>query len=402
MISPYTTVTYRNQFLDALVKWSILKNISLPLTNADNEYDFRSSFWPMELIFYKSDFVKQRLEYAFSKAANCSKDFQRGLVEVVYTNWPDTFRPEVTQLMDRTEDPKIFAMCAEYLWQNGHYPDQQAIIHSLLYQKFDSIPFNPILKMLNERISRRPVKPLPALPDILSEQFAPGLTVIYSFQRKNRDFPGMAVVRRPDGKFIRDSTGQIFAVPQLARSITNLPFYLTNGNTPQGVYRMSGYEVSRSRFIGPTQNIQLSMPYEIPADSFLVSPAPNDTCWNMELYQNLLPLSWQRYEPIYESFYAGKAGRTAIIAHGTTIDPAYYKGKSYYPQTPSQGCLCTYEKWSLINGQREKSDQQKLVDAVKKAGNGTGYAVVIDLNNEKRPVRLADILNAILETEKRE
>lgn len=392
VVSPFTTLTYRQQFNEALVKWSILKNLSVPLNDEDDEYDFKSAFWPMELTIYKTDYVKQRLAYAFTKARNCSNIFQERLVEIVYTNWPAAFTTQVEQLMKATNDPKVFAICAVYLWRTHKNGELERSIRALMQQKFDTLQDNAVLMMLSQQITPSSPTPLPPLSDLFSQQFAPGLTVLYSFQRKDRDYPGMVIVRKPDGSFVKGPDDKLFSVPQLARSITNLPFYLTNGNTPQGVYRMSGFDVSRSRFIGPTQNIQLSMPYEIPVDSFLITPAPGDTLWTIDKYRQLLPLSWQQYQPAYQAYYAGDAGRTAIIAHGTTIDPEYYQGQVYYPQTPSQGCLCTHESWSPENGQRLESDQQKLINAVMEAGNGMGYAVVIELNDKKTPVTLQDVL----------
>lgn len=398
--SPFTTANFRNQFNPALIKWSILNNMKESLPDTNNQYDFQSAFWPMELILYKTPYVYERLAYAFSKADSCTPEFQRGLVEVAYVNWPDQFRKQVARLMVQADSPKVFAICAEYLWRDGKFPQEKNRIMALLNQKFDTMQNNPVLVMLEQRIGAADDPSLPPLTDIFSEQFAPGLTVMYSFQRNDRDYPGLVVVRKPDGSFVRDSSGQIFSVPQLARSITDLPFYLTNGNTPQGIYRMSGFAVSSSRFIGPTPNIQLSMPYEIRVDSFLISPAPGDTTWGLDGYKNLLPPSWQNYQPVYQSYYAGECGRTAIIAHGTTIDQNYYQGQIYYPQTPSQGCLCAHEVWSPETGQRLESDQQKLDDAVKQAGNGIGYAIVIDLGDQKSPVKLKDILPYIREAEK--
>lgn len=400
--SPFTTGDFRRQFYDGLMKWSIWNNLSYPLTDADNAYDFSSSFWPMELILYRSDSAKQRIAYAFSRIEEQDTGFQRGLLELVYTLYPDDFRSQVTALMQRASTPKILAMCAEYLWQNGRYPQVLPTVEKLMHQRFDTLQNDPVLLMMKERMFRKaPMPPMPPLSDLLSEQFAPGLTVLYSFQRSNRDVPGLVLVRQPDGHFVRDSNNKIIAVPQLARAINNLPFYLTNGNTPQGIYRMSGFGVSSSRFIGPTQNIQLSMPYEIPVDSFVVSYAGADSIWRIEDYKNLLPSSWQSYTPIYHAYYAGEAGRTAIIAHGTTIDPEYYKGQPYYPQTPSLGCLCALETWSPVNGMRLSSNQQRLVDAVKTAGLNIGYAVVIELNEKEGPIQMPEILSAIREAESR-
>lgn len=399
--SQFTTEAFRNQFNPALIKWSILNNIKESLPDTNNQYDFQSAFWPMELILYKTPYVHERLAYAFTKADSCTSEFQRGLVEVSYTNWPDAFRPQVRRLMKYTDSPKVFAICAEYLWRGGKHPEEKANITALMKRKFDTMQDNPVLMMLKQRLEEETDPPLPSLTDIFSEQFAPGLTVIYSFQRQERDYPGLVIVRKPDGHFVRDSSGKIFAVSQLARSITNLPFYLTNGNTPQGIFRMSGFGISSSRFIGPTPNIQLSMPYEIPVDSFLISPAPGDTSWDIASYKNLLPASWRQYAPIFQSYYAGECGRTAIIVHGTTIDQDYYKGQIYFPQTPSQGCLCAHEVWSPATGQRLESDQQKLDDAVRQAGNGIGYAVVIDLGDKKSPVKVEEVLPYIMKAEEK-
>lgn len=400
--SPFTVASFRHQFDSALVSWSILSNLKSPLRDSDDEYDFQNAFWPMELIGYKTPYVYQRLSFAFQRSDSSSPYFQRRLVEVAYTNWPDTFSAQVRRIMARTDSPKVFAIAAEYLWRGGRRPGERKEIERLVAQKFpgSSGDDHPVIKMLRRRLEGRGPGPLPSLVSLFTEQFAPGLTVVYSFQRPDRDYPGLAVVRAPDGHFVRNPDGTVFAVAQLARSITDLPFYLTNGNTPQGIYRMSGFAHSSSRFIGPTTDIQLSMPYEIPLDSFLVTPAPGDTAWTPEAYRDLLPQTWRKYAPAYDAYYAGQAGRTAIIAHGTTINPEYYKGTPYYPQTPSQGCLCTRETWSPVTGVRLESDQQKLVDAVRSAGNGTGYAFVIDLADKRSPVTLPEIMPFILEAEK--
>ena len=206
-------------------------------------------------------------------------------------------------------------------------------------------------------------------------------------------------IRNIEGKFIRDSAGNIFNVPQLARSITDLPGYLTNGNTPQGIFRMYGFGVSSSSFIGPTTNIQLTMPAETSLQFFMKDSTITDTAWTEEWYKKLLPASLKNYASLYGSYYAGKAGRTEIISHGTTVDPEYYKGTTYYPLTPTQGCLCTKELWSGYNGSRVYSDQQKLIEAIKLAGGPDGYCVVIELDDKKQPVNINEVLPFILRSE---
>jgi hypothetical protein len=115
-----------------------------------------------------------------------------------------------------------------------------------------------------------------------------------------------------------------------------------------------------------------------------------DSVWTTEYYQKLLPQKLKDYLPLYESYYAGLAGRSEIIAHGTTIDPTFYSGKPYYPLTPTEGCLCTKEIW---NGRRIESDQQKLVNGLLKAGGANGYCVVIEIGDKDAPVTIKELLS---------
>ena len=98
---------------------------------------------------------------------------------------------------------------------------------------------------------------------------------------------------------------------------------------------------------------------------------------------------------MYQSYYAGKAGRTEIIIHGTTINPEYYIKEPYYPLTPTMGCLTSKEIWDEETGKRFQSDQQKLINAMIPAGGSQGYAIVINLDDEQRPVFLYDIVPLI-------
>lgn len=81
---------------------------------------------------------------------------------------------------------------------------------------------------------------------------------------------------------------------------------------------------------------------------------------------------------LQQSFWAGKAGRSEIYFHGTTIDQNVYIGKEFYGQTPSLGCLCTKEIWDE-EGKLIYSDQQKLVDAWMQSPDQKGYAYVLEL-----------------------
>ena len=374
---------YRN-----LVNNSITKNLSIPLTDSTTD-QWQDAFMALELINYRSGWVDSRIQSAFFSLEKRSFGFQRAFIELICTNYPAACIPQIISFLNQTTNPKLFAMCAEYLLHGN----KQQVYKDLILKRLDAIKLkltddldNPILKMLQNNLLRSRLK-IPPLADLLNTDFLHNEIVLFSFQRKNRNYPGLALVRGKDGAFIKGVNQNYFSVPQLARSITNMPGYLTNGNTAQGIFKMTGFDISKGAFIGPTTNIQLLMPFE-------KSTAFNDSIGESfaNNYKNLLPLSWQDYYPVYESYYAGKAGRTEIIAHGTTVNPAYYKGQPYYPLTPTQGCLCTKELWSPTDGKRVESDQQKLVQALQMAGGATGYCIVIELDDQQKPVSIEDIL----------
>lgn len=378
---------YRN-----LVQHTINKNLSLPLTDSTEEY-WEAAFNAMEVIRYRSPWINGRIDTAVKTMYERSESFQRALIELLFANYPGTYYQPAKFLLMQTNNNRLFVMCAAYMLLNKQATED---IHFLLVktkQQLDIFPGDAMLMQLRYQLEHfgKPPK-RPPLKDLLQPGWLPGQVIVYSFQRPNRNYPGLVMVRDRFGNFIRDTSGMYFAVPQLARSITNLPPFVTNGNTPQGLFRMKGYDVSRSVFIGPTVNVQLSMPFERNAKHFYNNPGFADTTWNIAYYKNLLPASWRDYFPAYQSYYAGKAGRTEIIIHGTTVNPMYYRAEPYYPLTPTMGCLTSKELWDEATGQRAESDQQSLINALIKAGGAEGYAIVIELNDEERPVLLADVL----------
>jgi hypothetical protein len=87
-----------------------------------------------------------------------------------------------------------------------------------------------------------------------------------------------------------------------------------------------------------------------------------------------------------EAFIAGKAGRTEIIAHGTTIDPEYFSGQPFYPISPTLGCLCAEELWNANTGKLALSEQLKLVNTFLRSPGNKGFLMVINLDNQQKPV----------------
>ena len=374
---------YRN-----LVNNSINRNLALPLTDSTEE-NWQDAFNAMELINYRSAAVDTKIRSAFNAVEKRSTEFKRAFLELIYTNYPKEFIPQMVLFLKQTSNTKLFAMSAEYLFINN----QKEKYRKLLLERMNEIVAanadekdNPFFTVLQNKLKQNTFI-RPQLNGFFENNFLQHEIVLYSFQRKNRNYPGLVMVRGKDGDFVKETNGNYFAVPQLARSITNMPGYITNGNTPQGIFKMFGFGNSKSSFIGPTTNIQMLMPFEKSED------LPDTVTQAFgKAYASLLPDSWKKYYPIYESYYAGLAGRTEIIAHGTTVNPEYYKAQPYYPLTPTEGCLCTKEIWSKVDGKRMESDQQKLVNALMAAGGANGYCIVIEINDQQKPVSLHEIL----------
>lgn len=388
--SPYTTREARQKLHKKLVDSTINQNLKLPVTK-DNEGLWNHAFWGTEILLYHSDFVKKQFDGAWKQINTTSEFFQKNFLEACYTGYPSAYTREVKLLMQTNITVPVFIRCAEYILQKDKSEATASDIADLILQKYKNSDHIGLSILQNRLRNLNKFIPLPPLQDFFSSNFLRGQTLVFSIQRKDRDYPGLVLIRKPDGNFLYNSNGSLFHTAQLARAITNYPFYITNGNTPQGIHRWYGFEVSDNMYIGPTPNLQLCMPYECNAAVFFGDSSLSKTAWQKNMYASLLPDSWKNYDGIYESFYAGAIGRNEIIMHGTTIDPVYYKGQKYYPQTPSLGCLCSYEEWDE-NGNLIKSNQKEIADALSGINAQNGYVVVIDLNEEKRPVKLSDIL----------
>jgi hypothetical protein len=385
--APYTTKEARTKEYKKLIS-SINKNLLLPLADS-SEGNWLEAFDAIELLNYRTPFIDGRIRSAMDSLEYRTPSFQKSILQVIYSLYAKDFVIQVASLAKKMDDPKLFAMCSEYLFLNNKKDFYKAVLLKRMEEMeketggVTEIPFFTVLK--NKLMLAATKKP--PLADLFSNSFLPGEMVVYSFQRTNRNYPGLVMVRNKDGKFIKDGSGKYFAVPQLARSSSNMPGYISNGNTPQGIFKIFGFAVSQGFFIGPTTNIQMVLPYEQSTDvSDSVTRSLGDN------YRFFLPASWKNYYPVFEAYYAGKAGRTEIISHGTTVNPDYYKKQTYYPLTPTQGCLCTKEIWSTVDGKRIESDQQKLVDAIRKAGGANGYCVVIEIDDQQKPVSLKEII----------
>jgi len=383
-------VAFRQKLIEKIEQSTIINEQNLSTDQLE------STFWALELLQYRSPKTDNFVEYLIQNYSNFMDSQHRAILEIVYSLYQNDFIQEIKTLIESENNPKNFAMMANYILQDKTAANK---IKSLIAKKFSQQINHPIILALQqniERIESGRIFQTPPIEDLLNHKIDEDYFYIYSFQRKNRDFRGITIVKNNNGRFVRNDDGSMFFIKHFARSITNLPGYLTNGNTPQGVLSFQGFANSKNVFIGPTTNLQLALPYEFSVKDFFANSNEIPE-WNLKLYLSLFPKSWQNYFPIQEAFLAGKAGRTEIIAHGSAIDPEYYKDKNYYPYTPSQGCMTALENWSSKDGSLLESDQLKLYEAVKKSGSQNGFIYVIELNDDSSDVKFEEIRNYLLE-----
>ncbi|MDP4115993.1 MAG: hypothetical protein Q8903_07655 [Bacteroidota bacterium] len=394
----FTSEKERKEFKEKVNQ--LVKEVSSLKFNQGNAKKFNEFFWSIELIQIKNRDIYNTLKLAAKYFNNVDSETQRGYLEVLYGLFPTEFTDEVFQILNKTENPKLFAMCVHYLIRANYNAFDSKFYSDLTERKFKEYKKNPILLCLTEDISK-PGKDRPELADLLQQPFGKNNIVIFSLQRKDRKNTGMVIIKDANGKFVKDENGGLFAVPQMAMAVSNLPCYLTNGNTPQGIFSFKSIDAPTNKFIGTTPLLTTVLPFELSYDAWLPDSVKGKKVeWSLDLYKNLLPKSWQNYFPIYYAFYAGKAGRSEIVSHGTAIDPSYYSKEKYTPFTPSLGCLSTKEIWDK-DGRLVESDQLKLLKAIGSTNKTKGFLVVVELDDKNEPVSLSEVENIIKELDNR-
>ena len=309
------------------------------------------------------------LEKALSNYNQLVKTDLQKVFEIVFACFPNQFVSEIKIIAENeSENEKIFATAINYLSQNN------VAVNYLMDTKF--IKNNhPIIQALKNQFQSEyhPISYADVVR-LMNYNKTKNSKFLYSIQHKDRNKVGKVFVQSENGFLVKENN-KVVLIDQLARSATNLPMYITNGNTPVGLFKIDSLHKSENLFIGPTLSFVTFLPFECEASLFYDSSTTNFT---LEKYLNFFPKELQSNTLLQQTFWAGKAGRSEIHFHGTTIDENLYSGKEFYPQTPSMGCLCSNETWDN-DGNLIESGQQKLADAWLKTPGESGFAYVLEL-----------------------
>ena len=383
----------KREKLDKDLRENLTARVFAMQLDSNNEHRFESACMAVSQFLFTGPEIRAGFDKLFSGYDILEFETRRAFLEAVYAVYPDDYYFNMQKLLNLEDEPILFAMKAAYLLRHDHSTDNRNQLKISLIEQFPEYDSIPVLKELETYINgygQTKTRSVPDLKNLFAHQKVTGRKVVYSLQRWNRDYPGLAIVQHADGRFARDGSGRLLIFQQLARSASDLPYFITNGSTPQGVYSLLGTAISKINWIGPTPNLQMGLPFEHPWSSFFHQPmAPRQD--TLKLYMGLLPSSWQKYSPMMEAWNAGKIGRSAIIAHGTTIDPEYYKDKPFYPLTPTMGCLCAREQWNVTTGRLLLSEQYGLYSTYINSPGKNGHLYVINVDDEEKPVSRAEV-----------
>ena len=357
---PFTRKTERDRFVKE--KTQFVDSVFLNLPDTTNEKMFSGAFWASELMLRKSEKAIPILKYALNHFSLYSKGFRRSLLQHIYTLYPESFNVEIDSLLVSEQNEKFFTMMASYQIRGSNRTQEKYLL--MMKERFPEWQNNPILSgFIIENSGQKGFSKL-MIDDLISFRKTKSEACVFVMVSKNRDLPGVAIILNRDGDFLKEN-GDTLKIRMLARSITNLPGYLTNGNTPQGVLSMQYIGASDNVFIGKSPTVITTLPFESSPAEFSFGKIDSAN-WTMDIYNGFFPESWKNYQARNMAFYAGKAGRSEIIMHGTTIDTRFYKNQPYFPFTPSLGCLCALERWSETDGSLIESEQLRLIEALRR------------------------------------
>lgn len=375
---------------------NLVKNVDNILTNPIliSSPSWISALRNAQSISLKNSNVKKGIELALSQKIDKNYKLQQTALELAYTLYKTEFEDLVSKIFNKTKDPISFSISLLYLFRNDNNSNSAGKYLEIIKDQFPNFDKNYILKSLFNDIQNR-THPLQLTPKNISEifknDFQKNKTIIYSIHREDRKFPGITIIKKPDGNFLKNNDGTIFHIPQLTLSFSDLPGYLPNGNTPQGIYSLIGWYVSETETIGPTPAVLIRSPFEVNPKIFFHGEIKSKN-WNLNDYRSLLPNSWLDHSPIFESYNAGQIGRRLIIIHGSTDEISYFENEPYFPLTPTRGCLSSKEIWDNKTGKLIDSDQLKLIKALKSIDQWQGFLVVFEINNQQNPVEIEEIL----------
>ncbi len=326
--------------------------------------------------------------------------------------WRDRLSPQFEQIVTWSPHPRWVAMALSALGTRDN-PERQVWIDRVKTR----LP--ALLKRGNENdrllldLALRHLEEPPlsgaAIEEWLEWQVAPGELQLFVFCGPDRSQLCQTLLKDGQGRWVSESSTldrdqrDLWSVPLAGRSLHGLPWYLSRGETPQGVYRLEGFipqpDTDFFYAYGFFPLVNLFVPHEPGVESFVPShPGTIDTLGE---YQALLPPRWRSVLAAQESYWAGQLGRSLFRIHGTGEATHFFVNADRFPQpngwNPAIGCLSAREVYDA-QGNFIEGDMPKILEALQRAQNATvspkspvravtGYVIVLDVADPKAIVQ---------------
>lgn len=94
----FTTRENQERMYRNLINYTINRNLTLSL-NDTTESSWEDAFGALGLL-YRNEWVDKKVDTAFENIGQRSKDFQRSLLELAYSNYPSVYRYQTMQLIN--------------------------------------------------------------------------------------------------------------------------------------------------------------------------------------------------------------------------------------------------------------------------------------------------------------
>lgn len=209
---------------------------------------------------------------------------------------------------------------------------------------------------------------------------------LFMFCRENRIYPCLLVMKNSKGELHTRENGTIWYQPSLGLSSRRLDYNQTNGQTPQGVFRIDGVMPDADRQMDFGKNRRLILNFV--ADS------------NNEIeMKKLLPASHHSSAWWLENTVARDIGRGSFRVHGSGYRSK--PGTPYYTFIATAGCVAqrenTYDGVTYNDQRLLLNELMKVQGLPVKEANETAIKALLyvyELDNKAAAVTIADIARA--------
>ncbi|MDB2426224.1 hypothetical protein N9W41_01630 [bacterium] len=214
---------------------------------------------------------------------------------------------------------------------------------------------------------------------------------LYQFCRQDRGYACLIVMKDKDNNPLRTSDGELLARPSLAYSKYRKPYYQTDGHTPMGIFEINSVMPKANKYLryGKFRRLilhRVNKSKNFKNNKLLLPKAHHNLNW------------WKQADEAYDN------GRGMFRIHGTGYSNSDPEFDTYFPFTPTRGCVAQREgNFQWDNESASYVDQDVLLNILMRAQGLDviydnhvqikGLLYVIEIDNKKRPVNLTDLHN---------